>query len=136
MRPTGCVLTNIAGCEVACTQWPDPSAGCRNGPPVEIFASRSVYRMVTVREHENGHAFDCEVDRLGILRLQFAEIDGRVWTTPASEERLAQWYALCRFNRRLARTFRSTYYSFVATPAKHLRVCALIRRVSALYFVQ
>lgn len=81
--------------------------------------------------HEMGHVFDAEVMEPGGWRDDFALIDGRPWTTPASEERFTQWYALCAFNRKLKRTFTSNYFAFRATPAKHLRVCDLIRKAAS-----
>lgn len=130
-RAAGCVMTSIPGCPVACTEWPDPIAGCRAGPPTIIYVNVAVSRMPAVVAHEEGHAVDCELDPLGQLRPEFAEIDtpGEPFTRVGSAERLAQWYALCRFNRRLTRPFRRNYFGFVATPAKHIRVCDTFRRL-------
>jgi len=74
--------------------------------------------------HEQGHAFDRA--HTG-LRAAFARIDRRPWTTPASEERFAQAYALCAQNRVLRKVFTSAYHAFRWTPAQHTATCHLIR---------
>jgi len=77
--------------------------------------------------HEQGHAFDRNTLAPQGLRSAFARIDGRPWTTPASEERFAQAYALCATNRILRRVFTSAYHAFRWTPAQHAQTCNLIR---------
>jgi len=74
--------------------------------------------------HEQGHAFDRAHPE---LRQAFARIDRRPWTTPASEERFAQAYALCAQNRVLRKVFTSAYHAFRWTPAQHTATCNLIR---------
>lgn len=76
--------------------------------------------------HELGHVFDMVVlAKLG-WRDRFAAIDGSPWQTPRSEERFADAYRICAFNRELKDTTIRTSYGWEATPEKHQAVCALI----------
>jgi len=94
-------------------------------PAVITFANRRELRRSYW--HELGHVFDMQVLAPSGLRPAFAAIDGRPWTTPASEERFAQAYALCAHNKILRRPYKSEYHAFSLTPRQFLRVCRLIR---------
>ena len=81
--------------------------------------------------HELGHVFDYYVLAQLSWRDRFAAIDGRPWTTPASEERFAQTYALCAFNRRIRMTVSSEAYGWRLTPTQFSAACELIRAAYA-----
>lgn len=97
-----------------CMEWTTP-------PTIGLtIATRSVF------VHELGHVFDMVVlAKLG-WRDRFAAIDGFPWQTPRSEERFADAYRLCAFNRELRNTIIRTSYGWEATPEKHQAVCTLI----------
>jgi hypothetical protein len=61
------------------------------------------------------------------LRPDFIALFGRTWQSPASEEAFADAYALCSLNRRLPHAERIGV-GLEDTPARHLQICALIRR--------
>lgn len=81
--------------------------------------------------HELGHVFDMYVLATTGMRPRFAQIDGRPWRTPASEERFAQAYELCAHRTQLQATVTSSYYSFSLTPNQFSATCQLIRTAYA-----
>ena len=83
--------------------------------------------------HELGHVFDMYVLSTTGMRPRFAQIDGRPWKTPASEERFAQAYELCAHRPQLQKTVTSTYYSLSLTLNQFLATCKLIRNAYAVW---
>lgn len=76
--------------------------------------------------HELGHVFDMYVLSQTGGREKFAAIVGGTWKTPTYEERFAEAYARCVFNRRITYTVKDAY-GLKETPQTHQRICALIR---------
>lgn len=121
LPPIPMVVQYDPSCYSAC-----PVGWAAPGLPMTVrFHDAAEYKRSWL--HEEGHDFDRQVLAPKGLRDVFAKIDGRPWTTPASEERFAQWYRLCALNRVLKRVVTSSYFAFRATPAQHLKVCQLIR---------
>lgn len=115
-----------AGCElpyaVGCMEWTEPY------PTVGL--TRRATRETLV--HELGHVFDMLVLAPLGLRERFAEIDGRPWETPASEERFAQAYAVCALRRWLPAPVASSYHDFRLTPRQFTASCLLIKEAHRL----
>lgn len=118
----------------ACPGGPAWAAGCANPSERTIWLGVEGRNRVTLL-HELGHLFD-EYVLEAADRRRFQAIIGRrgAWEGPAAidppHEQFAEAYALCARHPRLRAT-RLGMYGYVATPARHRAVCAVIRDAAA-----
>ncbi|MGH2847224.1 MAG: hypothetical protein ACRDL0_14580, partial [Thermoleophilaceae bacterium] len=104
--------------------------------PRTIFLSAAARRPRAVLYHELGHTFDLRVlrprHRARFKRLMRIRTRGWFTSSPPAAEHFADAYALCAERRRLRGARAATPYGYRATPRRHRRTCALIRRAARL----
>ena len=128
--PPGVVTLHLESCPGG----PAWGAACADSSALSIHLGSEGRDRVTLL-HELGHIFDGRVltdaDR---ARLQALLGRPGAWDGPAADdpphEQFAEAYALCARHPRLRAT-RLGMYGYVATPARHRAVCAVIRDAAA-----
>jgi len=95
--------------------------------PLAIYLGRYGQARGTLL-HELGHAFDAQMSERARARFNALFRDPRPWRSAANSphERFAEAYRLCAMRPRIARRYVGAY-GYTVTPARHRRVCGLIR---------
>jgi len=103
--------------------------------PRRIYLHPRAAQPRAVLYHEIGHVFDLVVlnrsDRRQFKRIMGIRRGGWFRGSPGPSELLADAYAACSFHRRIGRVLRRTSYGYRASPRRHVRICALLRRAAA-----
>ncbi len=119
----------------ACPGYPE-FAGCVNSRrPRRVYLQPGAARLRGLYYHEVGHVFDLVVlngrERRAFKRIIGARKGGWFRGNPGPSELFADAYAACSLHRRLGRRLSRTAYGYRATPRRHARACALMRRAAA-----
>lgn len=119
----------------SCPGYPE-FVGCVNSrKPRRIYLQPNAARLRGVYYHELGHVFDLVVlnrrERREFKRIVGVRAGGWFRGAPAPSELFADAYAACSLHRRLGRRLSRTAYGYHATPRRHARACALMRRAAA-----
>jgi hypothetical protein len=119
----------------ACPGFPQYVGCVLSRRPRRVYVRPGARRARAVFYHEVGHVFDLLVlnrsERRQFKRIMGIRKGGWFKGSPGPSEFFADGYTACSFHRRLARTLSRTAYGYRASPRRHARVCALIRRAAA-----
>jgi hypothetical protein len=119
----------------ACPGYPRYAGCVRTRHPRRIYLHPQTAQPRGVLYHELGHVFDLLVlnrsERREFKRIVGVRRGGWFLGSPGPSELFADAYAACSVHRRLARGLARTAYGYRATPRRHARACALMRRAAA-----